>query len=151
MQCDAAQELPLFYGELVGGTPQHAADRTWLLRLLLAGLQVHHCLFGCSLLATAFHHHPLIVPLLNMAVHWPHCLLIHPVSQDDMFKISVVVPASSLPHNILLHPVILLNLQMSLVWGQQVSCRGAHIIHDATVFLSALGTHTICQACKCVA
>ncbi len=33
------QELPLFHGELVGGTPTHAADRTWLLRLLLAGLQ----------------------------------------------------------------------------------------------------------------
>jgi len=35
-----SQELPLLYSELVSGTPQHAQERLWLLRLLHAGLRV---------------------------------------------------------------------------------------------------------------
>ncbi len=38
----------MFYGELVGGTAHHAADRTWLLRLLLAGLQASPLAAACA-------------------------------------------------------------------------------------------------------
>ena len=30
----------MLHAELTGGTPRHAADRAWLLRLLAAGMQV---------------------------------------------------------------------------------------------------------------
>ena len=39
-EIDLSQELPLLYGELVSGTPRHTQERTWMLRLLCAGLQV---------------------------------------------------------------------------------------------------------------
>lgn len=34
------QQVPLFYSFLVSGSPEHGAERTWMLRLLLAGLRV---------------------------------------------------------------------------------------------------------------
>ncbi len=33
----------MLHAELTGGTPRHAADRAWLLRLLAAGMQVAAC------------------------------------------------------------------------------------------------------------
>ena len=34
------QGIPLFYSMLTSGSQQHAQERTWLLRLLAAGLRV---------------------------------------------------------------------------------------------------------------
>jgi hypothetical protein len=34
------QDIPLFYPMLASGSQQHAQERTWLLRLLAAGLRV---------------------------------------------------------------------------------------------------------------